>query len=422
MSFIRNTFRLVSCVLIGGTFLSSGTAILAQVSPTEVQNPRAKADEQKYLPQLVSLQKSIGSANFPFTFRLARYLDAKPGQRAALDSNGLEFVLFQEKIVLKVSAFYRVAFNSMEVTQNGRAGQTMQQAILPVLQMITEQMPQNYDYDAVGFEILYDARDKSGSYDYEGREVLTAVFGRDDAFALARATTNEERQEILDRSDVFVNGKQFGLALGQSDPMNVQALDRPAAQPSLERASFTPAKALRPSAAAVSADIDDVQTVRTTESSPVDVDASGLQQKLQSEVNAIRGGNEIKSSPQVTNLPSLETDGDQRTLHFTMQNTLSFERGPSSIYKRAAQSFDLFLAPGLKDISKKVPADATVDALHFSVLNRLGADKNETIEYICPVDTIRSFVANKITTQELINKSVVLVNGVRIGVDLQLVE
>jgi|SRR5579863_337518 len=422
MSFIRNTFRLVSCVLIGGTFLSSGTAILAQVSPTEVQNPRAKADEQKYLPQLVSLQKSIGSANFPFTFRLARYLDAKPGQRAALDSNGLEFVLFQEKIVLKVSAFYRVAFNSMEVTQNGRAGQTMQQAILPVLQMITEQMPQNYDYDAVGFEILYDARDKSGSYDYEGREVLTAVFGRDDAFALARATTNEERQEILDRSDVFVNGKQFGLALGQSDPMNVQALGRPAAQPSLERASFTPAKALRPSAAAVSADIDDVQTVRTTESSPVDVDASGLQQKLQSEVNAIRGGNEIKSSPQVTNLPSLETDGDQRTLHFTMQNTLSFERGPSSIYKRAAQSFDLFLAPGLKDISKKVPADATVDALHFSVLNRLGADKNETIEYICPVDTIRSFVANKITTQELINKSVVLVNGVRIGVDLQLVE
>jgi len=422
MSFIRNTFRLVSCVLIGGTFLSSGTAILAQVSPTEVQNPRAKADEQKYLPQLVSLQKSIGSANFPFTFRLARYLDAKPGQRAALDSNGLEFVLFQEKIVLKVSAFYRVAFNSMEVTQNGRAGQTMQQAILPVLQMITEQMPQNYDYDAVGFEILYDARDKSGSYDYEGREVLTAVFGRDDAFALARATTNEERQEILDRSDVFVNGKQFGLALGQSDPMNVQALGRPAAQPSLERASFTPAKALRPSAAAVSADIDDVQTVRTTESSPVDVDASGLQQKLQSEVNAIRGGNEIKSSPQVTNLPSLETDGDQRTLHFTMQNTLSFERGPSSIYKRAAQSFDLFLAPDLKDISKKVPADATVDALHFSVLNRLGADKNETIEYICPVDTIRSFVANKITTQELINKSVVLVNGVRIGVDLQLVE
>jgi hypothetical protein len=105
-----------------------------------------------------------------------------------------------------------------------------------------------------------------------------------------------------------------------------------------------------------------------------------------------------------------------------MQNTLSFERGQSSIYKRAAQSFDLFLAPDLKDISKKVPADATVDALHFSVLNRLGAEKDETIEYICPMDSMRSFVENKITTQDLINKSVVLVNGVRIGLDLQKAE
>ena len=120
--------------------------------------------------------------------------------------------------------------------------------------------------------------------------------------------------------------------------------------------------------------------------------------------------------------PSLETNGDQRMLHFTMQNTLSFQPGQTSIYKRAAQSFDLFLAPELKDISNRVPTDAAVNALHFSVLNRVGAGKAETIEYICPMDSMRAFVENKITTQELINKSVVLVNGVRIGVDLQLVE
>lgn len=421
MSFVRAS-RFTTGFLIAGAFLSAATAAVCQVSPTEVQNPRAKADEQRYLPQLVSLQKSIGSANFPFTFRLARYLDAKPGQRAALDPNGLEFVFFQQKVVLKVSAFYRVAFNSMQVTQNGRASQTLEQAILPVLRIITEEMPASYDYDAIGFEILYDARDSSGTYDFEGHEVLTAVFGRDDAFALARAKTNEDRQEILNRSDIFVNGKEFGLALDQREPMNVEGLDRSAAQPSLQRASFTPAKTLRPAVAAASPGLDDVQTVRRTDSSSLDVDAAGLQQKLQSEVNAIRDGQEIKTSPQEAILPSLETEGDQRTLHFTMQNTLSFERGQSSIYKRAAQSFDLFLAPELKDISKKIPAGATVDALHFSVLNHLGAEKNETIEYICPIDSMRSFVENKITTQELINKSVVLVNGVRIGVDLQLVE
>ncbi len=94
----------------------------------------------------------------------------------------------------------------------------MQDAVLPILKLVTEQIPQSYDYDAIGFEILYDARDSNGAYDFEGREVLTAVIGRDDAFALVSATDDVARQEILDRSDLFVNGKEFAVALGQRDP------------------------------------------------------------------------------------------------------------------------------------------------------------------------------------------------------------
>ena len=397
----------------------AGTAAaFSQVSPTEVKDPRAKADEQKYLPQIVALQKAIGESQFPFTFRLARYLDAKPGQRAALDSNGIEFVAFHDRVVLKVSGFYRVAFNSIQVSQNGRAGQTMQDAVLPILKLVTEQIPQSYDYDAIGFEILYDARDSNGAYDFEGREVLTAVIGRDDAFALVSATDDVARQEILDRSDLFVNGKEFAVALGQRDPGEARPAERPSSQPSVERVSF---KAARPSrAAAVSPDVTNA-TPRAVDSPALDVDAAAVQKKLQGEVNAIRNGDGVAERSVAAPAPSLETSGDEKVLHFTMQNTLSFER-QTSIYKRAAQSFDLFLAPELKGISKTVPEDASVNALRFSVLNQLGTGKEETIEYICPMDSMRSFVENKITTQDLINKSTVLVNGVRIGLDLQLVE
>jgi hypothetical protein len=153
-----------------------------------------------------------------------------------------------------------------------------------------------------------------------------------------------------------------------------------------------------------------------------DADAAGMQRKLQAEVSSIRDGSGVPAAQEDNVLPSLETKGERKMLHFTMQNTLSFERNQTSIYKRAAQSFDLFLAPELKDISKRVPTDAAVDALHFSVLNRVGADKSETIEFICPIDSMRSFVEDKITTQELIDKSTVLVNGVRIGLNLQMVE
>jgi hypothetical protein len=140
-------------------------------------------------------------------------------------------------------------------------------------------------------------------------------------------------------------------------------------------------------------------------------------------VSAMDTGNQGGAQPlSVGSTPRFETEGDQKVLHYSMQNTLSFDRGESSIYKRAAQSFDLFLAPELKGISTGLPADPALDALHFSVLNRLGAEKNETIEYICPMNSMRAFVENKITSQDLINNSIVLVNGVRIGLTLQTAE
>jgi hypothetical protein len=386
-------------LLVGAALLAAVTSAFSQVSPTEVVNPRARANEQKYLPQLVSLQQSIGSSDFPFTFRLARYLDAKPGQRAALDSNGIEFVSFQQRVVLKISGFYRVSYDAVQLSRNARAGQVMQEAILPILRLVARHIPLSNDYDGIGFEVLYDARDTRSSYDFEGHEVLTAVFTPEHARALANAKTDAERQEIINDSDIYVNAKPFGLELGQQDPLNLEAI-KPQVPEKTEDWSTSVSDSLRRAVADTEPTLTPAIS-RTPASVPTSMDQAAL---------AVNGA------------PSPETDGDQKLLHFTMQNTLSFEKGESSIYKRAAQSFDLFLAPELKGISKQLPTDASFDALHFSVLNNLGPEKNETIEYICPMDSMRAFVENKITSQDLINKSMVLVNGVRIGLTLQLVE
>ena len=103
---------------------------------------------------------------------------------------------------------------------------------------------------------------------------------------------------------------------------------------------------------------------------------------------------------------------------------MAFEKSTSSIYRRAAQTFDLFLAPQLKALVPKLPVDLPVDALDFSVLNRLGNEKDssEAVEFICPLRAVRSFIEDEIASQDLINQSLVLVNGVRIHLDLELVE
>src|SRR5947209_8227968 len=209
----------MSCKILSALLVSTAAvSAFGQVLPSEVTNPRARAAESKYLPQLESLQQEIGSASFPNPFQLARYLNAKSG-RAALDRDGLEFVNFQHRIVLKVSGVYQVAFEAGLQAENVRATRTLVDAGIPLLRMTADAVPGSDDYDGIGLEIKYGTRDTDSAYRFEGREVLSAVFSRADALALGHAKSDAERQEILNRSDVYVNGQPFGVALGQRDPI-----------------------------------------------------------------------------------------------------------------------------------------------------------------------------------------------------------
>jgi hypothetical protein len=49
-------------------------------------------------------------------------------------------------------------------------------------------------------------------------------------------------------------------------------------------------------------------------------------------------------------------------------------------------------------------------------------ERSEAVEFILPAALARQFADNEITNQALIDKSQVLVNGVRIALNLQLVE
>jgi hypothetical protein len=116
---------------------------------------------------------------------------------------------------------------------------------------------------------------------------------------------------------------------------------------------------------------------------------------------------------------------DQITLQMKLRNSIQFGAVKSSIYKRAAGSFDLFLAPQLRDLSDRISPDLKFQLFDFSVLNKLspGAKGNsEAIEFICPRTALEQFVKADITNQQLLDQSVILVNGVRIALNLQLVE
>ncbi len=423
----------------------------AQVSPSEILNPDLKALEETYFQQLKTLNQSITKTKFPFPFYLSRFVGLDPAQQAEADSRGLEFVRFQDRVILKVTGNYNAAYDTVRLTQNERAASTFRTIILPILDQLTAALPQDLACDGIGFEISHHARTRERSYDYEGKEILVVVFDRDDAWALTRASTDSARQEILNRSKVYVSGTDFGLSLAERDPLNVQALPRsiPAKPDATSTARSSTLAARSPwlksnqsapavSSPALAAPADPAPTsanpasLAPTAADPppaalhlVPADADRLNEKYQAQLASMAKEGAAKFHFLDYAPPTFMIFRDQIALQMTLRNSIQFGPVRGSIYKRAAQSFDLFLAPQLKDLSDRISPDLEFQLFDFSVLNKLSPGAkgtSEAIEYICPRTALKQFVNAEITNQQLLDQSVVLVNGVRIALNLQLVE
>src|SRR5712664_1964514 len=185
--------------------LLAASSAVGQVSPGEIANPNLKAAEQEYLPQLRSLQHAINETQFPLPFILTRYVGLDPARQASLDTRGIEFVYFQNRILLKTSGFYSAAFNSEQLTPNERASRTFEEVIIPILRLIAKEIPPDVLCDGIAFEIAYHARDPRKDSDFEGREILAVVLDRADAFAFLSEPGNEQQQAILNRSGIYLD-------------------------------------------------------------------------------------------------------------------------------------------------------------------------------------------------------------------------
>jgi hypothetical protein len=440
MSFLRKSLALV--ILLLPAFLLGAGAAYGQVSPAEITKPNLKRAEQKYFQQLIELNHAIARTRFPFPVVLSRYPGLDPKRQAEADERGIELVNFQGRVVLKISANYNAAFNAHLLTQNQRANRVLDDVIVPVLQLLPDHFSPQSDFDGVGFEIAYHVRTDTSSYSYEGREVLTLVFSKADAFKFSGTADMSERQEILDNSQVYVDGKSFGLMLGQRDALARE--DSEDSKPPKASSGSPPARAVAhvelppqprqemqpdvraPQPQALSSSTQpDARAILTGQAPATQADADALQSKLQAQLDALNAEGRAHDGFVDYAPPSFAVFRNRIFLQLTLRNPAVFDPNATSIYRRAARSFDLFLAPRLKGMLARTPEDPAIAGLDITVLTEFSikaASSSEAIEFVCPIGPLRQFTNADITNQDLINQSVVLVNGVRISLDLQKVE
>jgi len=472
---ISRKLILLALAVLSAWLLMAPPPASCQVSPAEIMNPRLKALAKANLDKLMDLNTQICALTFPYPFALRRYVGLDPGKRQDADTRGIEFVKFHDLTVLKVSGNYGAAFNADMLTQNERANQVFNSVVVPILPVLSKSIPDNQPFDAFGFEISYHVRTQTKQYGYEGRENLVVVFNKADVPAFINAQRQSTKQEIIDHSQVYLDGKEFGLALGEKKAFDVEQLDKSELGHSVQAAVVAEQPKSKPAETAPapgepktsSGRIPPVQPVTVAEvpqagppewapagketqrtlgapetstpatapvagappaapaPSPIDVDA--VQKKYQAQLDQLTKDG-IAQFHFVSYAPaSLGLFHNQIYLQLTLRNPELFDKSSTSIYKRAAQSLDLFLAPHLKELLAKIPADLEVAGVDFTVLDQFShapsaSGSSAALEFICPISPLRHFADAEITNQDLIQQSIVLVNGVRIALNLQQVE
>ena len=430
--------RLLICFLslVLGCICSSTAS--AQVSPNEILDPQLKSLEAQYLPQLKTINQHIARKQFPFPFYLSRVVGLDPAQQVEADTRGLEFKHFRDRVVLKATGNYNAAYDKKQLSRNEQAARTFRDVMLPILQIITQNVPPDIDCDAIGMEVSYHVRDRQKSYDYEGAENLVVVLDRKDAFQMVLEKDDNARQVLLDRSLVYLGGEEYGLSLLDRDPVVVDKQARAKSNQidagSTLSASTSASRLIRsnpnllPSAAGGN-DPSGGPKVDLSRAKPAATaaDAAKLQSQYQAQLDALAREGQVKLGFVDYDPPTFVVVSKQMVLQMTLKNSTRLDPEKTNIYKRAAQTFDLFVAPKMKDVLDRIPSDVPVDYYDFSVVNplsptSLGKERSEAIEFLFPKQLAQKFVNNEITNQELIDKSQVLVNGVRIALTLQLVE
>jgi hypothetical protein len=429
--------RACSYLLAAGLSLAASRTTLAQVSPNEILNPQLKSLETQYFPQLKAINQQIARNPFPFPFYLSRVVGLDPAQQIEADSRGLEFRRFKDRVLLKATGNYNAAYDSKQLSRNEQAARTFRDVMLPMLRIITQNIPPDIDCDGIGMEVAYHVRDRQKSYDYEGAEILTVVLDRKDAFQLVLENDDNARQAILNRSLVYLGGQDYGISLLDRDPMIIDAqarsksgqIDASSTAGSSTSASrlirsnpnLLPSGAANAASAARKVDLSEAKPAATP------ADAEKLQAQYQGQLEALSKQGQAKFAFVDYDPPTFVVVSKQMVLQMTLKNTTRFDPEKTNIYKRAAQTFDLFVAPKMKDVLDHIPSDVPVDYYDFSVVNplsatSLGKERSEAIEFLFPKTLAQKFSNSEITNQELIDKSQVLVNGVRISLNLQLVE
>ncbi len=425
-------------------FLLAAYSSAQVLSPEEIRDPGMRELQKKYFGELKQISVAIYNHDFPYHFYFSRTLDLSEKDQHSSDQRSIQFDRYHDLTVLKITGNYFASYSAERMQPDERARQTYQDVMLPLLEAAVPAFATSDVPEAFAFEISHHVRKKMLGVSTEAVENVVLILPKASALRLMTATNVEAKQAAVSEGEAFLNAAPIALWPGVK---NQEAKTAPA--PAARRTASGPVASLdsaRPlvlpsthSVASMNAGAAD-SGVRGTGNSATQTGPAGERERDSSpdalkniqntyQASLDRMVQELNAQAHFVRYAPPAFIPFHKGLYLQLSVTTTLpESAVGSQYKLAALAFDQHIAhlirPALEYFKEE---HGDFDGIDFSSSIRLGADKNSegspvAVEFIFPLNMLRMYKEFDVSGQQLIDSGVVLINGERVSLDLQIAE
>jgi hypothetical protein len=400
------------------------SVVSAQVlSSNEIGDDAQRALQEKYFAQLRQFGEEARTHQFPYAFYFSRVLDLEPSQQAAADQRSIRFDKYNGRVVLEVTGNYYASYSSRLMDYNRRVRQDFNDVVLPLLKLAAPRFAKVEGFQSYAFEIAHHVRHKVLGVDSESPENVVFVFPREAVERLINATTPQQQQAAVLDSEILVDGERFSMWLTGDPP---KGFERP--RKIEKKQQRTEIAGLQPTAGAA----DPVEPTVSLKllgfkEAPPRIVTDKTLGALQAEHDATitRLVRDLESQAHFVSYapPNFIMFHNAAYLQLPVNTPLDASIAGSSRYKLAALAFDEHIAHLVRPVLAYFGTNPDFDGIDFSTSVKLSSSGSPlAVEFILPAKTLRCYANYDCTGQQLLNAGVVLLNGDRVTLELQLAE
>lgn len=405
------------------------------VAPNEIADADLRSMQEQSMASLKQIGGEIRSNHFLYPFYLSRKLDIDEQTQKRSDQHSIRFERFNDKVVIAITGNYYAAYLEDKVSEGDRARESFLNAVLPIMKIVAPHFAQSKTIEGYAIEISHHVRTKVIGMPMERPENMMVYLPQSAAVKLVAAKSVSEVQGALMDAQVYVNAQPIDLWLDRTSPHVIRALalapKRQSQDFTLDRAEsqlmlankMSTAKEERPAEVAKA-------TVAPADSFAQSAGISGVDTSKET-LAALQSGNQAVLTRMLR-----ELDGQAHFVAYAPPAFVPFRRAvylqfsvntelagtaQGSRYRLAAVAFDEHISHLIRPAVEYWKSAPDFEGISFSTTVHAGA-ASQAVEFYFPYKAMRCYQEYDCTGQQLIDAGTVLINGERVGLDLQRAE